>query len=849
MNNKINIFQEIRERYNILDVAQSLGIHVKRVGGSYRADSLNGGGEYALQFYPESGTWFDYKLEEFGDTADLVAKIRFNGDLKLAIRDLLPDIDFGHIEKEIKAKQEFSKKVEWWHSRFFADNPSSQFALEYLHSRRISDDTIRQLKIGIQDAKIGLKDNGDFDCGFRIVVPYWNEAGKDVIYFASRKYDWSGNGEDDKSPKYKYASLEYYPFLRSAPLGLNSLKRKKDDLLFITEGVFDWLVLYQEGYSVLAFKDNKFWKSVLEKIRDFKKVILAYDSDEAGQNYTYKAAQVLIKNRIPFECVNLITKDVAEHYAQTGNLDAVVNNTISGYKWFINFIIPKKNFEDLTVGEKEKAMEKCKLFVQDIAPYSDNIDVHNILMALRKYFPKEWLSGLFEYSRKGPSQIDTAEKVLEHHQILFNPRTGFYEYRDPEHFKTESGIWKKVDDEVIQGYIMNRLGKFATGGKLSSILKLIQSHHRVHSEVPIKNFNSKPLVSFTNGTLHIDLITGEPVLKPHSPDDWVTVRLPYRYDPNMKFDDWDKFIEEITNGDKEAQKVLQEFVGYILLPHCKFQKTLMLKGGGSNGKSVFLNVVSALFGGIGDNGDGYVSGSEPAKWIKDFRVMPLRTSWVNISSDAENDLRGAEGIFKKVVAGEVLEDSYKHKDPIPFKTRSKLIMACNFFPTVNDTSDGFMRRWLIVELPMHFVEKSKVRPFTTDRELDPFIEDKLLKNLSGIFNWALIGLQRLLAQKGFTTTRNQKTLINEFRAVNNPLYSFVEENEEHFKGGDIGKIVPRDVIFNTFITWADKNKIQLIPSNRFYSNMRSIFNNLSIPFDEDDRNWIFYYKEEPDDAA
>lgn len=46
-----------------------------------------------------------------------------------------------------------------------------------------------------------------------------------------------------------------------------------------------------------------------------------------------------------------------------------------------------------------------------------------------------------------------------------------------------------------------------------------------------------------------------------------------------------------------------------------------------------------------------------------------------------------------------------------------------------------------------------------------------------------------------------------------------------------------------FSEWADKNKILPLPSNRFYSNMRSIFNNLSIPFDEDAECWIFYFKE------
>ena len=66
----------------------------------------------------------------------------------------------------------------------------------------------------------------------------------------------------------------------------------------------------------------------------------------------------------------------------------------------------------------------------------------------------------------------------------------------------------------------------------------------------------------------------------------------------------------------------------------------MLKGGGSNGKSVFFNIISVILGGLRDNGRGYISSTDPSKWAKDFRLMPLRHSWLNISYDMENDLRG-----------------------------------------------------------------------------------------------------------------------------------------------------------------------------------------------------------------
>ena len=832
MNNEVNIFQAVQEKYNIVAVAKNLGLIIKKVGGSYRSNSLDesGRGENALALYEATNSWYDFMLEKGGDITNLVAEIKFGGDIKQALQFLMPEYESHSISKDIQKRADLLHSIEHGNDILLNDTRNQCVkAREYLHSRRISDETIKALKIGVDTY------GGDF----RILFPFWNEPGSNLLYYVTRRYNWTGNGENEATPKYKNACLSYYPFLRNAPFGLNTLKRKKDDTLIITEGIFDCLAFYQEGYSVLASHGGDFgklWKEVIEKIKDFKRVILAYDNDDAGMNFTYKAALVLLKNGISFSVANLLTKDVAEHYEATGNLDAVFNSIRKGFSWFTQYIIPKKPYDELTYSEKEKAFDKCKSFIQDIAKYANSADVHGILMSLRSYFPKELISGLFTIARQGPAQTEISDKIKSEHEVKYNPRTGFYEYQ-------KNGIWKQADDETIEGYVKDALGKFATGGKLSSILKLIKADSDVHSDIPVTTFNTFPLVSFLNGTLHIDVNTGKAELRPHRADDYVTVQFPIYYNPNAECKHWRKFMNDITNGREDDQKVLQEFSGYPLLPNCKFQKAHMLKGGGSNGKSVFFDVISAIFGGVGDDGRGYVSSTDPSKWGQDFRLMSLRHSWVNISYDMEKDMRGSEGVFKKVTAGEVLEDSYKHKDPISFNTRSKLMMACNYFPLVNDTSEGFMRRWLIVELPMHFTRKEKVRPFTNDRELDPFLEDKLMKELPGIFNWILAGLQRLLKQGEFTLTANHDRLINEFRTANNPLYAFVDENTEYFKGSDEGHIVERHAIFLRYAEWADKNKILPLPSNRFYSNMRSVFNSLSIPFDEDSGAWIFYFKE------
>ena len=61
-----------------------LGIGLRRVGSTYR---VKDGGENAFAVYPDSSSWFDFKL----NITDLVAFFKFDGDKKQALLELLPD--------------------------------------------------------------------------------------------------------------------------------------------------------------------------------------------------------------------------------------------------------------------------------------------------------------------------------------------------------------------------------------------------------------------------------------------------------------------------------------------------------------------------------------------------------------------------------------------------------------------------------------------------------------------------------------------------------------------------------------------------------------------------------------
>ena len=859
-NQEVSVFEVIQQQFNIVTVAQDmLSLKVKKCGKTFRADSLapDGGGKDALELHEDTGSFYDWKLEIGGDIAQLVATAKFNGDIKEAIHFLMPDFyskDHAKIERELKVRRDFAKEINSMHESLLRPNDKySQLACKYLMDRGFTIDTIKALKIGLTIEPFGGMPEP------RIVFPYWNETGSEVIYYTTRKFPSKQKKvdgvyvdeyiEDERTPKYKKASLTRYPFLHNAPMGLNTLKRNSKGLgrvLVVTEGVCDWLAFYQEGYSVVSPNgggDEKFWEVIIKKVGEFSKVLLAFDNDDAGRDFTYKAAKFLMDKDIPFECIdNQLTKDVAEYYQAAGNLDALINSSRPGLNWIVDSLKRPEPFETLPLNVQNDMLKKCRTVLAHISVSGTSSQMHEAMLSLRKYFPAELVTSLIKEAKieskeeaktkKKNEQMLAVNWITAHHKLIHDPRVGFYEYNQT------AGKWEHKTDENIGGYIIQYFGEKATWGLVSSVRNMLKNDCKVDDDSPVKKFNTLPLMSFINGTLHINIETGEVELKAHAPTDYNTVRLPYIYNPKAKADNWLKFIDDITAGNKEAQATLQEFPGYALLPHNIFQKCLLLKGGGANGKSVYTDVISEVFGGLGDDGKGYVSHVEPGKFREQFRLMPFMYSFINVSSDTETDLKGAEGVFKRIVAGEILEDSYKFRDNVQFATRTKLMMCCNNFPVTGDTSEGFMRRFLIVEFPMHYV--SNPRPHTNERKIDYSLKAKLLQELPGIFNWIVQGMQRLIRQNGFTASQRELKLLQEFRCVNNHVFAFVEENMHIFFNEDSsGKRINKRDIFRAYIAWCEGEYIQPISAHRFYSNLRGVLNNYGVTFTENGLIWTF----------
>ncbi len=270
------------------------------------------------------------------------------------------------------------------------------------------------------------------------------------------------------------------------------------------------------------------------------------------------------------------------------------------------------------------------------------------------------------------------------------------------------------------------------------------------------SFNQNPMVlNFTNGVL--DLEEGK-FSDLHQRELFQNIQFPFGFDRDQKCPQWLEFLKSLKFDDETVMR-LQEWVGYCLLPRVigTLQKSLFFIGEGSNGKSVFLETIASVL----DN----VSHLELSELFDRFKIAELEGKLANVCTDVETS-KVMDARFKKIVAGETQSAERKFKDPFEFLPFAKILFSANDFIPTKDRTHGFYRRFDVLRFK---------RIFGPD-EQNPELLQNLKKEIPGIFNWALEGLERLSEQEWkMTRSRFMEGCHDEFRRATNPLQIFLEE--------------------------------------------------------------------------
>ncbi len=315
---------EIKARLDIVDIVSN-SVELRRAGKSYSGfcPFHHNTRTPAFAVFPDTGTWRCFgECNEGGDIFSYVMK-KEGWDFPTALKELAEQ---AGVELKPLTPQEQERYEEYDRLRelletaltFFQhqlrNSPAGAKALEYLHQRGLSDETIENFGIGfapdswdaatehfkakgyteadlIDAGLVSERESGGVYDRFRnrIVLPIRDDRGR-MSGFGARTLDPEGLPKYLNSPQTEIFDKGKILF------GLDKARKsiRSEDQVVIVEGYMGVLAPHQHGYTnVVATMGTALTEDHLRLIKRFsKRIILAMDSDAAGTKATLRGLEV-----------------------------------------------------------------------------------------------------------------------------------------------------------------------------------------------------------------------------------------------------------------------------------------------------------------------------------------------------------------------------------------------------------------------------------------------------------------------------------------------------------------------------------------------------------------------------
>jgi putative DNA primase/helicase len=327
-------------------------------------------------------------------------------------------------------------------------------------------------------------------------------------------------------------------------------------------------------------------------------------------------------------------------------------------------------------------------------------------------------------------------------------------------------FWAEIDKETFQKFLgeaAEKMGVTKFSARFYQFREQLFKQFLSTAYLPTPESNKETvLINLQNGTFEISPHGTR--LRPFDRLDFLPYQLPFEYNPKAKAPMFEAYLNKVL-PDPERQRVLSEYLGYVFIKHggrLKLEAALILYGTGANGKSVFFEIVNALLG--NENVSSY-SLQELTDDSGYYRAM-IANKLVNYASEINGKLQTDS--FKRMVSGEVIPARLPYGKPMNLTNYAKFIFNCNELPKDVEHTNAYFRRWLIIPFDVTIPKE----------EQDSELHSKIIENeLSGVFNWVLEGLNRLLEQKRFSNCLAAQQAVEQYKIESNSVQMFLNENE------------------------------------------------------------------------
>lgn len=339
----------------------------------------------------------------------------------------------------------------------------------------------------------------------------------------------------------------------------------------------------------------------------------------------------------------------------------------------------------------------------------------------------------------------------------------------------KEGIYLPEGKSYIQEEVRIILEKNYTTQLVNQIISKIEADTFIEQDIFFNKQNEQTeLIPIIDGLLNIK----SKEILPFTDKIYYFNKLPLKFNKTKNCNKFINFLKDILKKEEDI-KIVQELFGYCLYKKYKWKRSFMFEGGGDNGKSQLLKILTEKFLGIENCKNLSLSSIEGKD---NFMMAELQNKLVNVSADITDEAVNDSGNFKNLTGGDPVSCNRKFKNTATFVNYAKMIFATNELPITKDDSGGFWGRWILIEFPNRFLPENEYNLLSEGEKenckiaITNIIENICDENeLSGILNWSLEGYARLRKQDRFSYTESRNDTKRRWLMKANSVLAFIND--------------------------------------------------------------------------
>jgi len=317
-------------------------------------------------------------------------------------------------------------------------------------------------------------------------------------------------------------------------------------------------------------------------------------------------------------------------------------------------------------------------------------------------------------------------------------------------------------------------------------------------------WGEEAVICCRNGVLRLS----DRKLFPHDPRLFNLGVVETEYRPGAVAPRWMQFLSETWGDDYVTREALQEWFGLLLsdISVVEFQKAFIIFGPPRSGKTLIASIASMLLG------TRNCCSTSLDKLSKQFGTQGMIGKKLAAVPDARLDNRSNRSAITEKLLSTISGDSQdierKYKEDWHGILQIRMMILTNVLPDFKDESGAIATRFVILQTKNSYLGKE-----------DNKLGEKLRAELSGILNWALKGLPRLM-DRGRFLEPGDGALKRELASKASVIHSFVSDCCEFEAGAEV-KIA---AIHLAYQQWGQKNNHRcLLTANLLAGALRGAF--------------------------